>query len=679
MFSINTLKQPVPRRDNIGLHPAGLALPVERQVTAAWERFVTGLPLEETSVSKFVLSSWERSRRRGVAPGARLAPISVSGEALEKLRWNNHELMWAAQGLFLATSHLLERSGSIMLLTDPNGVVLQVVGDMRTVEAGQDVHLVVGGNWNEGAVGTNGIGTTLAMRLPTQVHGAEHFCEGIKRWTCAAAPVFMPGSDQIVGVVDISGPPATYQANSLALAVAAARQIEAMLGERLSREHSQLLDACLKMGVRADCLAMIVLDSSALLIHISGSLPGIILRLGSRLPGLEPGRPVEEWARHLPHGLRSEWLHPVLVEGRTIGALLLVPKRARGIDAERSTSGLPAATPVGIGSDAAFDGDPKHPGFASLIGESPALQTAIARARQLSGRRVAVLIQGETGVGKELFAREIHGDEARNGPFVPFNCGATTRELIASELFGHVRGAFTGATNEGRPGRFELAHGGTLCLDEIGELPLELQPVLLRALEEGVVYRLGEAKPRRVDVRLLAMTNRNLLEDVEAGRFRRDLYHRVCVTRISVPPLRARVHDVELLIEHFNVSLAERHRTATRTFGSKVMAILGAYPWPGNVRELRNVVEGLLLSSTEDHVRVDELPEEMLAMIDGSDDSLVAMEPVTSLEDSERKAIVSALSSVQGNLARAARALGVSRSTLYRKVEHYKLTFRTSG
>ena len=679
MFSINTLKQPLPGRDSIGLQPAGLELPVERQVTAAWERFVSGLPLEETSVSKFVLSSWERSRRRGVAPSARFAPISAGGAALEKLRWNNHELMLAAQGLFLATSHLLERSGSIMLLTDPNGVVLQVVGDMRTVEAGQDVHLVVGGNWNEDVVGTNGIGTTLAMRLPTQVHGAEHFCEGIKRWTCAAAPVFMPGSDQIVGVVDISGPPATYQANSLVLAVAAARQIEAMLGERLSREHSQLLDACLKMGARGDCLAMIVLNSNGQLIHVSGSLPGVILRLGSRLPGLE-GRSVEEWARRLPQGLRPEWLHPVLVDGRTIGALLLVPQRPRGIEAERPAGGLPAASrPAGLAADTAFDGDLKHPGFASLIGESPALQTAIARARQLSGRRVAVLIQGETGVGKELFAREIHGGEARNGPFVPFNCGATTRELIASELFGHVRGAFTGATNEGRPGRFELAHGGTLCLDEIGELPLELQPVLLRALEEGVVYRLGEAKPRRVDVRLLAMTNRNLLADVEAGRFRRDLYHRVCVTRISVPPLRARAHDVELLIEHFNLSLAERHHTATRTFGSKVMAILCAYPWPGNVRELRNVVEGLLLSSTEDHVRVDELPEEMLGLTDSADDASVAIEPVTNLEDTERQAIVSALASVQGNLARAARALGVSRSTLYRKVEHYKLAFRTSG
>ena len=677
MFSNNTLGQPMAGWDVIGLRPSRLELSVERLVTEAWERFVTGLPLEETSISKLVLSSWERSRRGGVAPGARLAPMSVNGDALEQLRRKNHDFLWAAQGLVLATSHLMERSGSMLLLTDPNGVILQVAGDRATIEAGKDIHLVEGGNWNEGVVGTNGIGTTLAMRLPAQVHGAEHFCEGIKRWTCAAAPVFFPGTDQILGVVDISGPPATYQANSLVLAVAAARQIEAMLAERISREHSQLLDACLKMGNGGDYLAMIVLDARAQLIHITGSLPGSTVRFGGHLPGLEPGRPVEDWARRLPDGLRPEWLHPVRVNGRAIGALLLVPKHSNCAGTERNSDGVPAPNAAGL--IAAAGRQAAVAGFASLVGESPVLQSAIARARQLSGRRVAVLIQGETGVGKELFAREIHGEESCNGPFVSFNCGATTKELIASELFGHVRGAFTGATNEGRAGRFELAHGGTLCLDEIGELPLELQPVLLRALEEGVVYRLGEAKPRRVDVRLLAMTNRNLMEEVDAGRFRRDLYHRVCVTRIIVPPLRARGHDIEQLIEHFNRSLAERHHTTTRSFGPKVMAILRAYAWPGNVRELRNVVEGLLLTSNDDQVDAGELPEEMHWSVGGDATGEVATAPVTSLEDTERQAVVCALASVHGNLTQAARVLGVSRSTLYRKVEHYKLAFQTPG
>ncbi len=639
----------------------------ERETMAAWENFVAGKALAVMPVSKFVLSSWQRSARAGVEPGARLAPLAVRGDGLEQLRNRSDDLMWAAKGLFVNSAHLLERSGSIMILTDQNGVVLEVAGDMGTRESAQAIHLVEGGNWHESVVGTNGIGTALAMRRPVQVHAAEHFCEGIKRWTCAAAPVFFPGTEQVLGVVDISGPPSTYQGSNLVLAVAAARQIEAVLAERASREHIYLLEACLKFGARGDVVAMIVLDRNAKLIHLSGGLPGFDLRVGSCLPGLEPGRTVEEWARRLPDGLRPDWLHPVSVDGRSIGALLVVPKMLRGVTVvTHQYSGL-AARP-----DSGSEIDPLRNGFGNLEGNSPALRTAINRAQQLSGRRVSVLIHGETGVGKELFARAIHGDEARSGPFITFNCGATTKELMGSELFGHVRGAYTGATNEGRAGRFELAHGGTLCLDEIGDLPLELQPVLLRALEEGVVCRLGEAKPRRVDVRLLAMTNRDLLKEIEAGHFRRDLYHRICVTNIRVPPLRERASDIELLADHFNHRLAERHGIPSRSFGADVMALLRAYPWPGNVRELRNVVEGLLLTSNEDVVRCDELPEELLSAV-GSGAVAAAAVPATSLEEAERLAITCAVKHMHGNLTQAARSLGVSRSTLYRKVERYHL------
>ena len=671
--------------------PAVVEAATQRQTLEAWERFVTGEPLVSSAVSKFVLSSWQRSLRLGVEPRSRLAPVAARGDALEHLRRRNHDLLWAAQGLFLTTAHLLSRSGTIMLLTDPDGVVLEVAGDLRTAEAARDIHLFEGGNWHEGVVGTNGIGTALATRLPAQVHGAEHFCEGIKAWTCAAAPVFMPGTDQILGVIDISGPPATYQVNSLVLAVAAARQIEAVLAERATREHIHLLEACLKFGAAGDSLAMVALDRNAKLIHTSGGVPGTELRLGTRLPGIEAGRKVEEWARRLPEGLRPEWLHPVSVEGTTIGALLVVPRRTRGVPvssplaraagAYGPSNGLATESPlaqaagayrVADGPSIGSEADAARSGFGNMVGCSQALRTTIDRARQLSGRRVAVLIQGETGVGKELFARAIHGDEMRNGPFVTFNCGATTKELIGNELFGHVRGAYTGATNEGRAGRVELAHGGTLCLDEIGELPLELQPVLLRVLEEGVVCRLGEAKPRRVDVRLLAMSNRNLLEEVDAGRFRRDLYHRISVTRIRVPPLRERESDVELLTEHFNHRMAERHGVASRSFGPEVKALLRGYAWPGNVRELRNVVESLLLTANENTVRCDELPAELLTAV-GAAPSGVSAAPAASLEESERLAIVRAVQSVHGNLAQAARSLGISRSTLYRKVERYHL------
>ena len=653
----------------------------DRQTLLAWESFVAGDARAVVPVSKLVLSSWQRSARAGVKPTTRLAPLAVKSDGLELLRRMNRDLLWAAKGLFVNSAHLLESSGSIMMLTDSNGVVLEVAGDMRTRESGQEIHLVEGGNWHESVVGTNGIGTALAMKRPVHVHASEHFCEGIKRWTCAAAPVFFPGTEQVLGVIDISGPPSTYQANNLVLAVAAARQIEAVLAERAGREHIYLLEACLKFRA-SDAAAMLVLDRNAKLIHISGAVPGLDLRVGGCLRGLEPGRKMEEWAQRLPEGLRPEHLHPVLVDGCTIGAVLVVPKISQSCTPAHQPSSL--ATRIYGNSE----GDPLRNGFLNLVGSSPVLNSAINRARQLSGRRVSVLIQGETGVGKELFARAVHGDDARSGPFITFNCGATTKELIGSELFGHVRGAFTGATNEGRAGRFELAHGGTLCLDEIGDLPLELQPVLLRVLEEGVVCRLGEAKPRRIDVRLLAMTNRDLAREVAAGHFRRDLYHRINVTHIRVPPLREREADIELLTQHFNARLAERHAIAPRKFSSEVMGLLQAYDWPGNVRELRNVIESLLLTSDEQMVRLDELPIEILAApgvaatgvaagvaagTSGGFSPAAAVFPAASLEEAERLAIVLALKSAHGNLTHAARALGVSRSTLYRKVERYQL------
>ncbi len=646
----------------------GLALePIaEHLVMTAWENFVTGVPVAAAAVSKIVLASWQRSRRAGVEPTTRQAPLVTSGDALEQLRRSNRDLLWAAQGLFLTSAHLLARSGSIMLLTDPNGVVLEVAGDMRTLESAQDVHLVEGGHWHESVVGTNGIGTALAMRQPVQVHAAEHFGEGIKSWTCAAAPVFLPGTEQVLGVIDISGPPSTYQRGNLVLALAAARQMEAVLVDRANREHVQLLEASMKFGALNTAEAMLVLDRNGKLIYASGSLSGFECRLGCCLPGLEAGRSAQEWARHLPPALRGEWLHPVWVDGATIGAVLWVPKFARSVTVAPASAAASNRQPSGS------ENDPARDDFGKLRGHSPALRTAIDRARLLSSRRVTVLIQGETGVGKELFARAIHGDDSRSGPYVMFNCSATSKELIGSELFGHVRGAYTGATNEGRAGRFELAHGGTLCLDEIGELPLDLQPVLLRCLEEGVVSRLGESKLRRVDVRLLAMTNRDLLKEVEAGRFRRDLYHRISVTCVRVPPLRERAGDIELLVEHFNRSLAERHGIACRSFGADVMAALRAYDWPGNVRELRNVVESLLLTSNDTEVLCAELPDELRPDANRGGD-MTSAASAASLEETERLAIVRAVNDTHGNLAQAARALGVSRSTLYRKVERYHL------
>ena len=649
----------------------------ERETLHAWECFVSGVALLTAPVHNDILSSWRRSRQSGVNPTGIRAPLIACSDTVERLRQQRQDLLSAASPLFAVTGELLARSGSIMVLTNAEGVVLEAHGNLRTLDVGQQIHLMQGGQWGEGLVGTNGIGTALATGMPAHIFASEHYCQGIKGWTCAAVPIREPGTNTVLGVIDISGPPSTYQVNNLMLAITAARQIEVALTQRVSLDHLHLLEACLQRLSASDAAGMIAIDRSGRVVHSTKRVP-LPVALGDRLPRLNADLAIEEWAQRLPEGLRPEWFSPVRVGGRTIGAMVVVPERARSAMLQRSLEGVAPRV-----ANPSSELDPQRTHFSNIVGQSPTMTTALQRAQQLALRRVPVLIYGETGVGKELFARAVHGDDRVGGPFIAFNCGAATKELIGGELFGHVRGAFTGATAEGRPGRFELANGGTLCLDEIGDLPLDLQPVLLRALEEGVIYRLGDSKPRRVDVRLVAMTNRNLLDDIETGRFRRDLYHRISVTRLLIPSLRDRGHDLDILTENFNRSLAARHGVATRQFSAEVMALMHAYSWPGNVRELRNMVESLLLTSDDPCVQCSELPPELLEKArpppfayhaTQATGSTLAALPHTSLdrlEDTERLAISRAVRAYDGNLTKAARALGISRSTLYRKAKQY--------
>ena len=645
----------------------------ERDTMRAWERFLAGE--SSVSVPSALIESWQRSLESGVSPSASLAPFAVHGDAIEALRWRHRELLAASDRLFAATADLFADSHSMLLLTNQDGVILKAAGDLRTLTAGEKIHLTTGGDWREAMAGTNGIGTALATGKPTYIHASEHFCEGIKSWSCAAAPICEPGTGSIIGVLDISGPPSTYQINNLTLAITAARQIEMVLAEQSARQQMRLLAFCLQRVTASDAAGMIAIDRRGRLVHTTGRMP-LPVGIGERFPGMDENSAVEDWARHLPQGLRAEWFSPVVVEGSTIGAMLVVPairSRSSGKRIAERISASGDGSRGETGGDVGSEADPQRNCFAQILGESAVMLAAVNRGRQLARRRVPVLIEGETGVGKELFARAIHGEERGGGAFVAYNCGAASKELIGSELFGHVHGAFTGATAEGRPGRFELAHGGTLCLDEIGELPLELQPVLLRALEEGVVYRLGDTQPRRVDVRLLAMTNRNLHDEVKSGRFRGDLYYRISVTRIRIPPLRERDIDIDLLVDHFNRRLALRHSVAPRRLNPDVMAVLRAYSWPGNVREMRNIIENLLLTSRDEEVGLDELPAELLAETASVGMAEPELLQATSLEETERAAIARAVHGAHGNLAQAARSLGVSRSTLYRKLEIYQL------
>jgi len=296
-----------------------------------------------------------------------------------------------------------------------------------------------------------------------------------------------------------------------------------------------------------------------------------------------------------------------------------------------------------------------------MIGESPQLKNIFRMIERVARSDSAVLIEGESGTGKELVARAIQQNSSRaDKHFVVVDCAALSESLAESELFGHVEGAFTGASKM-KPGLFEVADGGTLFIDEIGELPLTVQPKLLRALEDGWMRRVGSNKERRVDVRVLAATNRNLSEEVEAGRFRDDLYYRINVISIALPPLRDREGDIRILVDHFLGAGWELDSEARRA--------LESFDWPGNVRQLINAVERAKIMSHDRTILPEDLPEEVFATAD------TKLEPQVSgtqdLETLERAHVEEVMKQENGNKSRAARALGIHRRKLYRLLERY--------
>ncbi|MGQ9532489.1 MAG: sigma-54 interaction domain-containing protein, partial [Desulfotomaculales bacterium] len=303
--------------------------------------------------------------------------------------------------------------------------------------------------------------------------------------------------------------------------------------------------------------------------------------------------------------------------------------------------------------------------FRDLVGASPSFRAAVEHARLAVRSEAAVLLEGESGAGKELFAQAIHNEGGRaRGPFVAVNCGAIPRELIASELFGYVEGAFTGAARGGRPGKFELADGGTLFLDEIGEMPLDMQVVLLRVLQEKKVVRVGGTQMVPVDVRIIAATNKSLLREVEKGNFRRDLFYRLNIFHIKIPPLRERPGDVTLLARYF---LAKRIPAGRKlSFHPRTLKVLESYAWPGNVRELENLIERLVHTVKEGTI----LPEHLPPEIRGSAREARSQPDLATVE---RQEVLRALGLCAGNVKQAAASLGIARSTLYRKLRAYEI------
>jgi transcriptional regulator with PAS, ATPase and Fis domain len=312
--------------------------------------------------------------------------------------------------------------------------------------------------------------------------------------------------------------------------------------------------------------------------------------------------------------------------------------------------------------------------FKEILGKSKKIKSSIKKGKQVAQTKASILISGESGTGKELFAKAIHNHSNREGLFIPVNCSAIPEKLFESEFFGYKKGAFTGASNKGKKGYFELAHNGTLFLDEIGEMPLSLQAKLLRVLQEEKIRPVGGEGSIDVNVRIISATNRDLKEMTKKGTFREDLYFRLNVINIKIPPLRERVEDIELLIHHFSQESCRKNDKCIKKIDESLIEALINYNWPGNVRELKNVVEQMIVLNQDDILTKEAIPsyikEQNITKVNLMD--TLDLEVLT--HEIEKKAIITALEKSNGSKSKAAKLLNIPRTTLYYKLDKYEIS-----
>ncbi len=638
----------------------------------AWERFVTdGREERGYGVRREIVESWRQCLQAHLDPRTRRAPRGLAPQEIAQL-FEHDDFAIAGRQVLGDFAHVVEASGHVIVLADAEGRIFLEIGNPKTMLGLEGINLSPGGLWCERAVGPNGIGSALLRGRACFVFGPEHFCEGWHPWVCYGSPVRDPLSGRTLGAVDISGPALQLDRSAFNFTLSLARSIErALANVALERRHA-LLEEFLRAIRRWPGEGIVAADEDGRIVHFSSE--------AAELVDAGRGAHASEWinrpldallatlgvkaevgaVRHEPGQWEGErmTLHywPVVAQERMLGALLVLRR------ADSRMRAVPRA-------DAPLREPMRLSGFDDVLGTSSAIREAVRTAQTAARSERTVLLSGETGTGKELFAQAIHSTSARaNGPLVAVNCAALPSELVESELFGYAPGAFTGARREGGRGKFEQAQGGTIFLDEIALMPFGLQAKLLRVVETRTLTKLGGATPQPLDVRIIAASNEDLRALAAQGKFRRDLYYRLDVMHVQCPPLRERGDDVVLLAKAFLARECGASGRAALTLAPEVEAALRTWPWPGNVRELQNLCARWVEVCTGALIRLDDLPGEMRAAPQTGEEASGDVSSGRSLRAMEDRMIITVLEECGNNISAAARRLGVSRTTLYQKL-----------
>ncbi len=638
----------------------------------AWQEFVARHAFAP-GMDPLVVRSWQRSAPR-LNPYGMPQSAFLSEDVLPRTLERHAALLALARPLMEDVFQFIEGAGALILLTDSTHCVLEELGDTELIAEMRRLGVRPGAFLDESRVGTNGFAVALLESSPVQVIGAEHFLTAYHGYSTVAAPIFdLDGSP--LGAIGIMQRVNNHTSHVLGIVVAAAKAIENQLSAELLMREANERASELNTALDAISDGVLAWDSQGNVMHLNDH--------AGQLLGLEPklvvGRALSEYLT-LPEELaRATALGEEVREAETA---FLVQGQAREcfvsmrvlrnqeskpiqfIATLRRTEQVRQLVTRLVGAQARLTLD-------DIVGSSPATRRIRKQAIAAANAKGSVLLVGEEGTSKNTLARAIHNSSKRAaGPFLAINCRALPRDLVLAEFLGFERGAFNSHSSSGQPSKFELANGGTLFLDQVEGLPLDMQAALVRVIEFGEVIRLGGTRVIPVDVRVMASTESDLERRLGDVSFRRDLYYRLSPIVIAVPPLRERPEDIPVLIERLLEKLS-------RQFGRSIKLSAAArdrllhYSFPGNISELEAVIERAALYCEGNIIKPEHLPPQVR-----EPHRLNARrgDPVRSMSESEQAAILAAGRAAQGNLSATARTLGIGRSTLWRKMRELGLT-----
>lgn len=656
-------------------------------------------PLLNPHMSKEVAASWIRSKKMGINPLKKATEPHLTPTEHRKVLNDNRALIDIVRPIINTFKDMaVLTSGYILYLCEKNGAFLLQEGDMMRVPTDGLI-------WNENTVGTNVHSLSMRLKKPVQLMGPEHYLVALENIIASAAPI-MDESGEAIATLILSQPLVEkpweegfedWRSHTLGLITSIAAAVEAQM--KLNKSNQKLQESYNDLRKVNDNLmtahntleatlafideGIITIDRRGIIIHINQE--------GLRILKIKPDeigtRNIQDFlGKHsrvmslVSKGKKVDVEETIFVKNDeqpyVINIRPVINPSSKDVDAAvlrlNHTEKINAMVAKRSGSIVRYR-------FEDIIGKDTGLKKVVDLARRFAHSPENVLLIGESGSGKELFAQAIHTESRPQGPFMAVNCAALPRELIESELFGYEGGSFTGAERSGRPGKIELAHGGTLFLDEIGDMPLELQAVLLRTIEDKQVMRVGGRRYNKVDFRLIAATNRNLYNMVKENQFREDLYFRLSVLTINIPPLRARKEDIEILSKYFIETYCHKQGWKVPTLSPAAQARINEYEWPGNVRQLQNAMIYAVNTTLNDTIMAEDLPsyinlEIVPTKVDGGEDYFNDDEAL-SLQNIERNAIKAAMLRAENYIPAAAEILGISKSTLYRKLKEYEIQY----